>query len=555
MENAAVARLFEEIADYMELGGENIFKIRAYRKAAEAIADLERPVEDLSESGELDTVEGMGSATIAKTKEFLATGKVRVLEALRAKYPPGLLDVLRVPGLGPKKVAQLHKDKGIDSIEKLVEAINSGALSGLSGFGPKTIANIQVGIQRLAEVSNRLPLADATRQAERLAAALGVDGAKVVVAGSLRRGADTVGNINLVAETADAESLVARFAALPSVVEVTQSSLEGSTGRVHPGVDVVLSCAPPVAFGSRLFFHTGSARHVEQAVARAAGLGIELDAFASEEELYRALGAPVIPPELREGTGEWDAVLAGQLPKLVEVSDLRGDLHAHSTWSDGTATILQMAQAARERGYEYLAITDHSKALAMANGLNAARLREQAHEIAEAEAQVPGLKILRGIECDIMRDGSMDLDDDILHELDIVVASVHSGFNFDEATQTERMIRAIEHPAVDIIAHPTGRVLGVRPPYEVNVKALIEAALATGTALEINASERLDLSDTNAFAARAAGVPLAIDTDAHSVRMYSNAVYGILTARRAWCTAADVLNTRSTAELLGWLKR
>jgi DNA polymerase (family 10) len=280
-----------------------------------------------------------------------------------------------------------------------------------------------------------------------------------------------------------------------------------------------------------------------------------LSNFADEAELYRVLDAGFIAPELRENKGEWQRALAKTLPNLIQTSDIKGDLHAHSTWSDGTASIRQMVMAARDHGYQYHAVTDHSKALAMANGLDARRLREQREEIAQVQAEFPDIRIIHGIECDIMRDGSLDLDDDILHELDMVIASVHSGFKMDEAAQTERMIRAISHPAVDLVAHPTGRIVGRRPGYDVNITAIIEAAREYSTALEINASERLDLRDEHAFMAREAGVLLCIDTDAHSTRMLDNLHLGIVTARRAWCKAKDVLNTKTADELLAWLSR
>ncbi|MDQ3812660.1 MAG: DNA polymerase/3'-5' exonuclease PolX [Armatimonadota bacterium] len=571
MQNAAVAQMFDEIAAYLEITGENPFKIRAYRRAAEAIATYNAPIEDAAEAGILEEIEGLGPATAEKTREFLATGKVRYLERLKEQYPASLLELLRVPNLGPKRIAQLYQERHISSIEELKAALESGALEGLAGFGPKTLQNIRSGLARMAQMTTRLPLDDGLALAGRLVIELlkSEEAVAVEVAGSLRRGCDTIGNINLVAEVAqeeDAPPLIEEFIALPSVLTVEEQTLDKAHVRVHSGLEVHLYCALTENFGAALFHATGSALHVLTAEQRAAARGLRLDrtglyrgderlAGECEADIYEALGVPFIAPELREDRGEWEAADEGKLPQLIKVDDLRGDLHAHSTWSDGAVSIRQMVLAARERGYSYLAITDHSKALAMANGLNADRLREQANEIAEVQAEFPDFKILRGVECDILRDGTLDLDDDILHELDIVVASVHSGFNLDEATQTARMIRALSHPAVDIVAHPTGRVLGVRPGYEVDVSALIAAARDTGTALEINASERLDLRDTHAREARDAGVLLAIDSDAHSQRMLPNVAYGVLTARRAWCRPSDILNTKTTEELLQWLNR
>jgi DNA polymerase (family 10) len=566
MQNAAVAAVFDEIADYMELAGENSFKIRAHRRAAEAVANHAEPIEDAAENGTLQEIEGLGEATAGKVREFLATGKVGYLERLREEFPPGLLDLIRVPGLGPKRVSQLYKEKGVDSVEALNTALETDALKGVSGFGPKTIENLKNGLRRLAQMSKRLPLGDALPLANGIIAALSTPDARVEIAGSLRRGCDTVGDINLLAETNDAAQTLQQFLKLPHALAVSEQSEDAAAIRARPGIEVRLRAAAPENFGFDFFRATGSHAHIEEAQKIAAARGLELRengvfqngqrvSARDENALYELLGVAFIAPELRENRGEWQAAQTGKLPSLLEISDMRGDLHSHSTWSDGAIPIRQMAAAMQARGYEYFAVTDHSKALAMANGLNAARLREQAKEIAEVQSEFPNLKILRGVECDIMRDGSLDLDDEILHELDIVIASVHSAFNLDEATQTARMVKAISHPAVDIIAHPTGRILGARPPYDVNVGALIQAAAEFDTCLEINASERLDLSDENAFAAREAGVLLSIDSDAHSSRMLPNLALGVLTARRAWCEAKDILNAKPTAELLQWLQR
>lgn len=557
MQNAIVAKMFDDIADYMEVAGENVFKTKAYRKAAEAVANLTRPIEEVAEAGELETVPGLGQATAQKVREFLATGKVRYLERLRDEYPIGLLELLSVPNLGPKKVHLLYNERGISSIEQLKAAIEGNQLEGLPGFGPKTIQNICQGLERMAEMSKHLPLGDATRATAALFEALqnmpGVS--RVAVAGAMRRGCDTVEDLHFVVATEQCAYVSEAFADLPSVLGVS-SQTEGEVhAQVRPGIDAYLHCTDESRYGSILFRATASAAHWREAETRAAARGITLDNFATEAELYAALGASYIPPELREDGDAWHLAEQGSLPELLKLRDIRGDLHMHSTWSDGVATIRLMAEAARQQGYSYFAVTDHSKALAMANGLNAERLREQAIEIAEVQADFPDVKILRGIECDIMRDGSLDLDDEILHELDVVVASVHSAFSLDEATQTERVIRAVSHPAVDILAHPTGRVLGVRPGYYIDIPAVIAAARAANTALEINASERLDLSDANSYRAREAGVLLSIDSDAHSPRMLPNVALGVATARRAWCRRTDILNAKSTEELVQWLQR
>ncbi|RYX82705.1 hypothetical protein EON83_17970 [bacterium] len=543
MQNAALARQFDQIAAYLELAGDSIFKIRAYREAASAIADYPGPIED----ADLKAIEGLGAATMAKSREWFKTGKIRVLEELKAQYPAGLLEVMRVPGLGPKKVQLLWKEKDIDSLAKLQAALDANELDKVAGFGPKTRDNLKTALRRLGELTARTPLPDATNTATKILIALAqvAPDTHIEIAGSVRRGADTVGNINFVASSDTPAPLLDAFAALPLFEAVLTRDETSIKARLHDGVEAELVVAPPSRFGTQLWFSTGSRAHIE---------GIEAPpAFASEREVYAHLNADYIPAELREGRDEWQLARAHSLPKLIETSDIRGDIHTHSTWSDGVASIRQMAQAMSERGYAYFAVCDHSKALAMTNGLDAFRVREQAHEIAEVQADFPHLKIFRGIECDIMRDGSMDLDDEVLSELDFVVGSVHSAFNLPLVEQTDRIIRAIRNPHVDLIGHPTGRVLGIRPPYDVDVPALIEAAKETGCCLEINASERLDLKDDYARATREAGVLLCINTDAHGPRMLPNMSFGVATARRAGCEAKHVLNTKSLDEMLAWM--
>ncbi len=546
MQNVALANAFEEIADYLELGGDNPFKIRAYRRAAEAVLEFPGAIEDATDD-ELDALEGLGAATVAKTREWGATGQIRLLEHLRRENPPGLLEVLRVPGLGPKKVKLLYKEKGVDSLEKFAVALENGELVGVSGFGPKTIENLKVSLRKLSELSARMPITRAQVLADKIVFAFGqkMPDVELHIAGSLRRGLDTIGNLNFVARSDDATAVLDAFAALPIIGEVSARDDETLKARTLTGMEVELVVAPPANFGWALWFATGN--HAHTSAVQPGG------DFADETALYAAAKAQYIPPELRENKGEWEAARADNLPDLIEVADIRGDLHTHSTWSDGVASIAQMAGAMSERGYEYFAVTDHSKALAMANGLNAARLREQAQEIEQVRAQFPDLLILRGIECDILRDGAMDLDDEILAELDWVIGSVHSAFNLPVEEQTARIVRAIGNPLVDMIAHPTGRVLGARAPYDVDMEALIRAAKQSATILEINASERLDLKDEHAFAARAAGVPLCIDTDAHSPKMLGNLNFGIMVARRAWCESKDVFNCQSATELKAWL--
>jgi DNA polymerase (family 10) len=556
MQNAALARAFDQIAAYLELEGDSVFKVRAYKTAAEAIADFPAPIED----ADLSAIEGLGTATIAKSREWCATGKIRVLEVLKKKYPPGLLEMLRVPGVGPKKVQLLWKEKGIDSLEKFSVALENGDLNGLAGFGPKTLENLKTALRRVSELSSGLPLPEATHLATKIIAALREKqpSVEVHIAGDVRRGCDMVSHLTFVANSNDT-AILDDFAAL-SLFEAVVPRNNFVLTRTHNGIQCQLFVAKPEAFGSTLFSKTGGHTDIlldalPKALGKSGWVTPGPGAFATERELYAHFNCDYIPPELREGRDEIELARAHKLPNLIEERDIKGDLHTHSTWSDGVATIRQMAQAMQDRGYAYFAVCDHSKALAMTNGLDAFRVREQAHEIAEVQADFPNLKIFRGIECDILRDGTMDLDDEVLSELDFVVGSVHSAFNLPLKEQTERIIRAIQNPHVDLIGHPTGRVLGVRPPYDVDVAALIEAAKVSRCALEINASERLDLKDEYARMAREAGVMLSTNTDAHSPKMLFNISFGVATARRAGCEAKDILNTRSLDELLLWMQK
>jgi len=545
MQNAAVAQMFEDIADLLEIEGENPFQIRAYRRAAETVSNHPTAIEDIAVP-ELKAINGLGPATADKTREFLATGRVAFLEKLREEYPLGVLELARVPGLGPRKVQMLYKERGIASIETLQHALSGGELVGLPGFGPKTLVNLQASLKKMGELSTELPLFEALPLAILIRERLTESGAMVEIAGDVRRGRETAASLDWVAMGAPEQQAgaAAAFKNLSMLQELHTETSQRLDARIRPGVDATLHLAGPADFGSVFFHATGSASHFEAAAQR--GLKGDIH-FATEAALYKSIDSDLIEPELREEG--WNTRTG-----LVRLLDVRGDLHAHSTWSDGSASIREMVAAAAARGYAYHAVTDHSKALAMANGLDAKRLREQALEIAEVQAEFPHVKILRGIECDIMRDGTMDLDDEILSELDWVVGSVHSAFNLDEATQTARMVRALANPHVRCIGHPTGRIVGSRVAYDVNMRELIAAAKEYGKALEINSSHRLDLKAEHAVMAREAGVPLCINTDAHSTRMLSYIELGVLTARRAGCQPVDLLNTRPVDDLMAWLK-
>lgn len=571
MRNLTVAAIFEEIADLLEIKGENPFKIRAYRRGARAIALLPDDVASLAEKGELQSIEGIGKALAAKVEEWLATGKIAYHEALLAEIPRGLIDVMKVPGIGPKLAKRLYDEIGVASLSDLAQAVQAGRVRQVRGLGPKAEQAIARALAQMEEVRGRTPLGEALELGrsllEEVRKAPGVIQAEL--AGSLRRMAETVGDLDIVAAAEESAPVMERFTSMAGVDEVLAKGQTKSSIVVRGGLQVDLRVVPPESFASALHHFTGSKEHHVRLREHAKARGYSLSEYGlkelatgrvvhpeSEEELYRLLGMPYIPPELREGRDEIEKALAGTLPRLVTGADVRGDLHVHSTWSDGRASLVEIAQAAKSLGYEYVAICDHSKSLRIAGGLTADDLRRQKEAIAEAMEAVPGVRLLRGVEVDILADGSLDLDDEILSELDVVVASIHSGLRQDKEQLTRRLLRAIENPHVDIIGHPTGRILGERPAYEVDIDRVLEAAARRRTALEINASpERLDLNDRLARRAAEAGVLLAVNTDAHdTAQLKAFMPFGIGVARRAWLDAENILNTRPLEELLAWLK-
>lgn len=556
MLNAAITSLFHELATYMQIAGENQFKIRAYKNAAEAVQNLDASVEILALNGQLENIEGLGESSINKINEFLSTGKMQDLEKWRETYPAGLLDLLHLPGLGAKRIGLLYETQGIDSIDALRAAMETDQLKHLPGFGAKNVIAMRRVMDHWDEL-RRIPLERAQQIGDQFLEILRKCNAveKIELVGSLRRGKDTVGDVDLLAQSEDAESVQKYFCSLPGILQIVEQAENVTTIRIPPGINISLEICDSANWGTRYFYGTGSKKHVRQATERAAELNADISSQNEEQNIYTLLHVPYILPPLREGGGEWEAAAQDNLPQLIGQQQLRGDLHSHSEWSDGKNTIKQMARACRARGYEYFAVTDHSKALAVTNGLDAFRLRKQAEEIAGLQSDFPDLRILHGVECDIMEDGSLDLEDDVLYELDIVIISVHSGFHLNKNQQTDRIIRALQHPAVHMMAHPTGRILGRRPSYEMDIDAVITAASELGKALEINSSERLDLNDANAFMARLEKVLLSINSDAHSIQMLDNVQYGISMAQRAWCEKNDILNAKPLDDLLAWLHR
>jgi DNA polymerase (family 10) len=572
--NREIADVFTTIADTMEVLGEDVFRTRAYRRASEAIADLPVPLATLRAQGELIAVPGIGKAIADKIAELLDTGQLAFYERLRAKVPAGVLELLRVPNVGPRTAGRLYTELGITSIAGLKAAAEGGKLNGVKGFGPKTVATLLRDIAAAETRDQRTLLFEALRAADSFITALGAACPAVqqaTYAGSLRRGRETIGDLDILAATTEPGIVVQAFTTLPLVARVESSGREKATVFLHNGLQADLIAIEPALWGAALQHFTGSKAHNirfrELALAR--GLSFSENGFkplsggaalpcATEEDVYAAIGLPWIAPELRENQGEFEAAAAGRLPQLVELGDIRADLHMHSDWSDGKASIRAMAEAARAQGYTYMALTDHSAFLGITNGLDGARLRQQAAEVAalnsDYAASGVNFRILHGVEVDITADGGLALPDDVLAALDIVVASPHVKLSQPPEQATERLLRAIRNPHVDILGHPTGRLIGSRPGSEIDLDAIARAAADTGTLLEINAGpERLDLDAPSVRRVLELGAKLTIDSDAHHPDNLQWLRLGVLTARRGWAQAKDVANTWPLATLLEWI--
>ncbi len=561
MTDAEVAGVLSEIGALLQIKGENPFKIRAYDRAAEAIANLGQELSAIREAGELRSIPGVGSSIAEKIEELLDTGKCRHHQELLREVPASVFDMLRIPGVGPKTVKLLIDREGISTIEALEHAARAGVLRDLPGMGEKTEQEIIRGIAHLREYGKRANLGAAWAAADGIMEELkaGVDVDRMAAAGSLRRMKESIGDIDILIASAEAEPVMDRFVGLEAVAEVVAHGGTKSTIMTEAGIQADLRVVPPESFGAALQYFTGSKEHNVKLRDIGVRSKIKLNEYGvfrvaegkevriggrEEEEMYSALGLAAMAPELREDQGEIEAAREGRLPELIEGSDIRGDLQMHSTWSDGRDDIEGLARAAKGLGYRYIAVTDHSPAQIQANGLSVERLRARKREIEAARRAVPGVAILNATEVDIKRDGVLDYPDEVLAELDFVVASVHSGWKMDREAMTARIIRAMESPWVDCIGHPTGRLIGRREPYEVDMEAVLEAAARLGVAMEINAyPDRLDLKDVHARRAKELGVKLAISTDAHSADQLALMRFGVATARRGWIEAGDVLNT------------
>jgi len=568
--NADITAIFTEIADLLEIEGANPFRIRAYRNAARILGDLPQEARVLVERGDdLTRLPGIGADLASKINEIVTTGRCSLLERLHRELPPAITELLKIPGLGPKRVKALYHDLDVQTVEQLHRAARDGRIRALSGFGEKTEQNILQAVEAHASQSRRFKLATAAQYAEALRAFLqAIPGVQqVVVAGSFRRMRETVGDLDILVIAAPDSPVMQRFTAYDEVAEVFSAGETRASILLKCGMQVDLRVVAQQSYGAALHYFTGSKAHniAIRRIAQQHGLkvneygvfrGAQRIAGDSEESVYRAVGLPYIPPELREDRGEIEAAHAGRLPQLVELADLRGDLHAHTNATDGHDSLRDMALAAKAQGLEYLAITEHSRRLTVAHGLDPVQLARQCDEIDRLNAQLDGITLLKGIEVDILEDGSLDLPDTVLARLDLVVGAVHSRFDLSRAKQTGRILRAMDHPHFTLLAHPSGRLIEKRAPYDVDMLHIIRHARQRGCFLELNAHpERLDLLDSHCQSAKVEGVLVSINSDAHSTFDFSNLRYGVGQARRGWLEKADVLNTRPLAALRKLLKK
>jgi len=584
MENLDIARTLEELADLLEIQGANPFRIRAYRNAVKTVEGLSRPIRAMLDAGEdLSQLPAIGKDLAEHIAELVRTGRMTRLEKLAEEIPRSLVELMRLDGVGPKKARKLFDALDVRTVDDLEAELKAGRVEALDGFGKKSAEKILRAIDDHRKHVGRFLLDDVEQLVapvlEHVRAAPGVE--RVEVAGSLRRRRETIGDVDLLAQfEGDGTPVVEHFNAYPGAARVEAAGPTKGNMVLPSGLSIDLRVIPARSFGAALQYFSGSKEHNVAMRTRAVRKGLRVNEWGvfrvpegadpetlgkedgervagdTEEGVYAALGMAWVPPELRENRGEVEASLDGALPTLVTLADIRGDLQMHSTWSDGKASLEDMARACRERGYEYLAITDHSQAMAMVQGLTPQRAREQWAEMEEVQERLPGIRILRSAEVDILKDGALDLPDEILEELDVVVVSVHSFMDQDRKTITERVLKAIRHPEVDILAHPTGRLLNRREPFPMDVEEVLAAAAELDVAVELNANpNRLDFSDVHVHRARELGVKVVISTDAHSPRALDNMRFGVDQARRGWLGPDDVLNAQPLEGFLRWLGR
>jgi DNA polymerase (family 10) len=571
VENKGIADIFTEIADILDIQGENPFRVRSYRNAARTIADMGQSVQALVKAGEkLEEVPGIGKSLQEKIEEIVSTGKCSFLEELRRKVPAGLTELLKLEGLGPKKVKLLYDELAVDSIDRLEKAAQAGRLRDLAGMGLKTEEKLLKSIEKYRAGMGRFKLSVGYTYAQALLEYLkDTPGVKRLdPAGSFRRQKETIGDLDILAICGRGCKVMDRFTKYGDVAEVISKGETKSSVRLKCGLQVDVRVLEEESYGAALHYFTGSKAHNIAIRDRAKDLGLKVSEYgvfrakdekrlsgANEEDVFKAVGLPFIPPELREDLGEIQAAEKGRLPKLIELADIRGDLQMHTVATDGKNSIADMAQKAKEMGYSYIAITDHSKAVRVARGLDEKGMVRQLAAIEKVNGQTPGVRILKGVEVDILSDGSLDLKDNILKECDVVIASVHSRFNMEEEEMTRRIIQALKNPNVNILGHPTGRLILEREAYKVNLKEVFQAAIDQGVVLEINAyPDRLDLRDADARMAKEMGAKLAISTDAHSTLQLELMKFGVFTARRGWVEAKEVINTLPLQGLLKALR-
>ena len=571
VKNREIAGILYQMAELLELHAENRFKIIAYSRAARAIESLTEDIEQVCRDGRLEGIPGVGKAIAEKIKEYLRTGRIQSHQDLLADTPQGLAELLQISGLGPKTVFMLHEKLDITNLDELEKAAREHRIRRLPRMGVVREKNILKSIERYRKRSNRILYSTAESIVDEILTYLGgIEGLEhATAAGSYRRRKETVGDIDILATAARPEEIVAAFVKMPLVEEVLAKGPTKASVIMNDTIQVDLRIVEHRSYGTVLQYFTGSKEHNVSMRQLALDRGYSLSEYSltrlangqdlffdQEEEVYQALGLQYIPPELREDRGEIEAALGGRLPRLVETKDIRGDLHVHSSWSDGRASIIELAQAARSLGYEYIALSDHSPSVGIAGGIGREKMEEKIEAVAEANDSLEGITVLMGAEVDIKADGSLDYPDDLLERMDVVVASVHMAQQQKERTITGRLISAIENQNVDIIGHPTGRIINQREPSDMDFHAVLEAAAKTGTALEINAHpSRLDLNDVNARAAKEMGVQMSINSDAHDAGQLLNMKYGINVARRAWLEKKDLINAMDLKDLIQFLKK
>jgi len=570
MKNQEIAEVFNDIADLLEIKGENPFRIRAYRRAALNIEGLVRNVAETTKD-ELIKISGIGQDLAGKIEEYVKTGRLQFYEDLKKEVPEGLSLLLSVPSLGPKTAKLLFERLKVKDIGTLEKLAREHKLSGLPGIKEKTEENILKGIEMLKRGIERQPLGKVLPVAKDILQHLKNKAPvkNLSIAGSIRRWKDTIKDIDVLATSQDPKAVMNAFVHLPHVKDILMHGPTKSSVIIHEGLQVDLRVVEENSFGAALAYFTGSKAHNIRLREMAVKSGLKINEYGifrerdekklggeKEEDIYRILGLPYIPPELREDSGEIEAAIEGRLPKLVELRDIKGDLHVHSKWSDGSHDFEELIDEAKKRGYEYIAITDHSKGLGIARGLSAERLMEEKKEIDAINKRLKGFRLIVGTEVDIRSSGEIDFPDEILKKMDIVVASIHSGFRQDKEQITKRLVSAIRNPYVSIIAHPTGRLIGERDPYDVDMNEVFKVAKETGTAIEINAYPlRLDLSDIYVKIAREMGVRVVISTDTHVANQFDYMGYGVSIARRGWLEKKDVLNTLSYNLLIKALRK